>query len=58
MSKKASDAVLLTVRKQQSVIAAVQDRPSASSTSLARSYDLPVPDIQRILRNCGVQDDG
>lgn len=58
MSKRESDAILLIARKQTSVLAAVQDKMSASSSSLARSYDLPISDIQRILRNCGVQDDG
>lgn len=40
------------------LIAAVQDRPSASSSSLSRSYALPLQDVRRILRNLGVQDHG
>lgn len=36
----------------------VRGRASASSTSLSRSFGLPVADVSRILRNLGVKDDG
>lgn len=36
----------------------IQGRASASSTSLAQSYDLPIDRVRTILRTNGVQDDG
>lgn len=57
MAKRPNPAQL---RQQQSelVIAAIAGRPSASSSSLSRSYGLSVEDVRRILQSKGVRDDG
>jgi hypothetical protein len=48
----------LLVKRQKLVREVTAGRASASSSSLSRSYGLPVEDVRRILRSNGVQDDG
>lgn len=55
MAKRSNPA---QIRQQQSelIMAAIAGRPSASSSSLSRSYGLSVEDVRRILQSKGVID--
>lgn len=44
--------------KRGLVSAVIHGKESASSTSLSRSYDLPIDQVQALMRVNGVRDDG
>jgi hypothetical protein len=48
----------LVFQKYRALASALDGRATASSASLARSYGLPLDQVQKILRDKGVQDDG
>ncbi len=54
---KQSPAIILNT-KRSLVSQNIQGKESASSTSLANSYDLPVDQVRAIMRVQGVRDDG
>lgn len=57
MAARPNPAQVLS-RKRGLVADAAKGRASASSSNLSASYGLPVQDVQRILREMGVHDDG
>ena len=58
MSRSLSRQMADRVHRAEALAAALEGRASANSASLARSYGLSVPDVQAVLRNHGVRDDG